>query len=271
MMSFTVPLILAIATLAPLATVAQNNSTGDKAGTLPPIFYAQFVLANSLKLGDSCSRGDESYRQSAFSQMKRYPKDSKLYDQAFDSIVSSTVQNNRTFCSAMDMLVCDGEKEECVCGESAVQVSSDFFPFKEHALKKMPQFSILNASILLVLLTYQGGHGVKYGPSTYESEFDAYTGKNVCRWSRGAPCNPEVTESAIKKQASFVPKCAQGLNCTYLQDGTACTEATFFKFALDTIRNGGTREDYVEGVMTGKMCQCASENNAVTSNNGRFM
>lgn len=244
MQSYIVPLILAVATLGPLATMAQsspNNSTDGETGTLSPIYYLQFILANSLELGDSCSWSDEAFRQLGARVMKRYPKDSKPYDQAFDNIVSSTVENGRTYCLAKEMLVCDRDSQKCVCGESAVQASL----------------------------------GLRYKPSSYESEWDASTGKKVCRFSRGASCDPQT---APKRQASFVPKCAQGLTCTYLKDGTSCTNLSTLKYVLDAIRNNVTREEAMDGILTGKMCQCVSEEDngldndefAVTSNNGRF-
>ncbi|OXA40184.1 hypothetical protein Fcan01_24828 [Folsomia candida] len=207
MLSSTVPLILAVATLGPLAAVAQLNPTEGEPGGVSPIYYLQFILANSLKLGDSCSWSDEALRQSAFREMKRFPKNSRPYDQAFYNIVTSTVENGRTFCMAKEML------------------------------------------------------------------WDAGTGKKVCRWSQGGSC-----ESPPDKQASFVRKCAQGLSCTYLKDRTECTNLSTLKYVLDAMRNNVPRDEALDGILSGKMCQCVSEEDngldkdkfAMTRSNGRF-
>lgn len=128
MLSSTLALLLAAATLGPLATLAQSSSNNsNETATLPAIYYLQFIHSNSLKLGDSCSWSDEVFRQAGTRAMERYPEDSKPYDQVLDRIVSSTVENDRTYCLASELLVCDQNTARCVCGAATAQVSSEEF------------------------------------------------------------------------------------------------------------------------------------------------
>lgn len=124
---FTLPLLLAAATLGPLAALARSGNPTEPTSTLPQSYYLQFILANSLQLGESCSWNDEAFRQAGMRQMRKFPKDSKESDQVFDSIVSNTVEKRRTFCVLKEMLVCDKNTATCVCGEVDVQVSWDEF------------------------------------------------------------------------------------------------------------------------------------------------
>lgn len=112
-------IILAFATLA---NGASSSNTEVSFARLPTTYYLQFILANSLEMGETCSWSDESVRQSGLRQMRKFPRKSMPYWQAFDALVSSTVQKGRTYCNATEMLVCDKEMEKCVCGEHASQV-----------------------------------------------------------------------------------------------------------------------------------------------------
>ncbi|OXA40331.1 Enolase [Folsomia candida] len=203
-------IILAFATLA---NGASSSNTEVSFARLPTTYYLQFILANSLEMGETCSWSDESVRQSGLRQMRKFPRKSMPYWQAFDALVSSTVQKGRTYCNATEMLVCDKEMEKCVCGEHASQ-----------------------------------------------------TGSKVCRWSRGAAC----IDREASTDGSFVPKCAQGLGCTYTKDGTPCTSTSPYQYLLESLQNNATYAEYNEGALTGKMCQCTKDDNAKaddTSNN----
>ncbi|OXA39457.1 uncharacterized protein LOC110861187 [Folsomia candida] len=227
MSSFTTILLFSFAIFGTHATLiiigsSSNSPTTPSPLSLPIIYYEKFLLANSLQLGESCSWSDETFRQTSSRKMQKSPKESPQRNEIFDSFVSNTVQKGRNYCRALEMHVCDKDTARCVCGEPNVQaILSD-----------------------------------RYKPTDYVTELEAGTGKNVCRYYRGASCIPEPVKT---EGDTFAFKCAQGLSCNYVKDGTTCTDLSRMSYLLESIRNNVTVEDYVEGSLTGKQCTCENE------------
>ncbi|OXA39464.1 hypothetical protein Fcan01_25666 [Folsomia candida] len=235
-MPSSIPILLFVGALfgATLAIIqsSSNNPLPQPSPTLPLIYYQKFILANSLQLGESCSWSDETLRQTSSLKMQKFPKGSSQRNDILNSLVSNTVQKGRTYCRALEMQVCDKDTARCVCGEHGVQANL----------------------------------GNRYEPTDYVTELDAGSGKKVCRFSRGASCIPKPAKA---EGDTFDFKCAQGLSCNYVKDGTTCTDLSSFKYALDSIRRNETDEEYYEGTLTGKMCKCENEI-AGRRSNGRF-